>query len=79
MFAAVALVLALAGIYGVMAYAVSQRVPELGVRIALGASPGNIMRLVIGQGAMLAGIGLAVGLVPRAAVGAGDRGFRCSA
>jgi predicted permease len=62
MFAGVALVLALAGIYGVMAYSVSQRVPELGVRIALGASPGNIMRLVIGQGAMLAGIGLAVGL-----------------
>jgi putative ABC transport system permease protein len=63
MFAGVALLLALAGIYGVMTYSVSQRVPELGVRIALGATPGDIMRLVLGQGALLAGIGLVLGLV----------------
>jgi predicted permease len=61
-FAGIALVLALAGVYGVMAYTVSQRVPELGVRIALGATPGDIRGLVLGQGAILAAAGLAVGL-----------------
>ena len=62
-FAAVALLLALAGVYGVMAYAVSQRVPELGVRIALGATPEHIMGLVLAQGAKLALAGLAIGIV----------------
>jgi ABC-type antimicrobial peptide transport system permease subunit len=61
-FAAVALLLALAGVYGVMAYTVSQRVSELGVRIALGATPENIMSLIVGQGARLAGAGAAIGL-----------------
>ena len=63
MFAGVALLLALAGVYGVMAYTVSQRVPELGVRIALGATPENIRALIFGQGAKLAGAGLALGIV----------------
>ena len=67
--AGVALLLALAGVYGVMAYSVSQRVPELGVRIALGATPENIMRLVVGHGAKLAGAGLAVGLALALLVG----------
>ena len=61
-FAAVALILALAGVYGVMSYTVSQRVPELGVRIALGATPENIRALVFGQGAKLAGAGLVAGI-----------------
>jgi len=62
-FAAVALLLALAGVYGVMAYTVSQRVPELGVRVALGASPRQIMRLVLLDGARLALTGLILGIV----------------
>jgi ABC-type antimicrobial peptide transport system permease subunit len=62
MFAGVALVLALAGVYGVMAYTVSQRVPELGLRIALGATPDDIRKLIFAQGARLAGAGLAIGL-----------------
>ncbi|HVD91345.1 MAG TPA: ABC transporter permease, partial [Vicinamibacterales bacterium] len=61
-FAGVALALALAGVYGVMAYSVSQRVPELGVRIALGASPRDIRRLIFGHGAKLTVAGLAIGL-----------------
>jgi ABC-type antimicrobial peptide transport system permease subunit len=62
-FAGVALLLALAGVYGVMAYTVSRRVPELGVRIALGATPKNIMGLVLAQGARLVAIGLVLGLL----------------
>jgi putative ABC transport system permease protein len=61
-FAGVALLLALAGVYGVMAYTVSQRIPELGVRIALGATPQNIRALILGQGAALAAAGVALGV-----------------
>ena len=74
-FAGVALLLALAGVYGVMAYTVSQRIPELGVRIALGATPENIRRLVLGQGAALAGAGLAVGVALALLSGNLLRGF----
>ena len=56
-FAGVALLLALAGVYGVMAYTVSQRVPELGLRIALGATPEQHPRLVLGHGASWRGPG----------------------
>ena len=61
-FALVALVLAVAGIYGVLAGAVAERTREIGVRSALGASPGAILGMVLLQGAKLAGLGLAIGL-----------------
>ena len=60
-FAVVALLLAVAGVYGVMAYTVSQRVPEIGLRVALGASPGDVMGLVLREGGALIAIGLAAG------------------
>jgi predicted permease len=72
-FAVVALVLTLVGIYGVAAYAVGQRVPELGVRMALGADGGRILRLVVSGmlGQVLAGVaaGIALALVAARALG----------
>ncbi len=60
-FALLALVLAAVGIYGVLSYAVSRRRGEMGIRQALGASPGRVRRLVVGEGMLLATAGLALG------------------
>ncbi len=62
-FGGVALVLAAVGIYGVMAFSVSQRTAEIGVRVALGASPRSVMMLVLRQGGVHLSIGLGIGLV----------------
>jgi putative ABC transport system permease protein len=61
-FAGLAVCLAMAGVYGVMSYVVGQRVNEIGLRMALGASPKNVLGLVMGQGLTLAAIGLVIGL-----------------
>jgi predicted permease len=62
-----ALLLGIAGIYGVISYAVSQRVREIGIRIALGARPGSVTRMFVGQALRLAAVGIALGLA--AAIG----------
>jgi putative ABC transport system permease protein len=63
LFGGIALLLSAAGIYGVTAYTVTQRTHELGIRIALGAQVADVLRLVLGQGMIVIGIGLVVGLM----------------
>jgi putative ABC transport system permease protein len=67
-FAGLALVLGLVGVYGVTAYLVAQRTREVGLRIALGARPGQLVRMVVGQGMAVAGVGMAIGLAGAIAV-----------
>jgi len=67
-FAGLAVCLAMAGVYGVLAYTVGQRSNEIGVRMALGASTSSVLRLVLGQGLMYVGIGFASGLAAAVAI-----------
>jgi predicted permease len=62
-FAAVAVLLSSIGIYGLLAYMVGQRSREIGIRVALGAQPPDILKLILGKGLLLAGIGIAIGLI----------------
>jgi predicted permease len=66
--AGLALLLASIGIFGVLHFAVTQRFAEIGVRVALGAGPGDVARMVVGQGLRLAGIGVAIGVAGALAV-----------
>ncbi len=63
LFAAIGLILGLIGIYGVISYTVTQRTPEIGIRMALGAATADVLKLVLGQGMKLAFGGIALGLV----------------
>ena len=65
--AALAVCLTIAGVYGVMSYSVEHRTQEIGVRMALGATPRSVLQLVLGQGLVLAAVGLALGLAGSAA------------
>ena len=67
-FGLLGMVLASVGIYGVMAYMVTQRTNEIGLRMALGARPGDVLRLVVGQGMRLVGLGIVLGIVAGLAV-----------
>ena len=67
-FGMLALLMAAVGVYGVMALVVSERTPEIGIRLALGAQPGGVLRLVVGQGIMLAAAGIVIGVAAAAAL-----------
>jgi putative ABC transport system permease protein len=62
-FAAIALILAIVGIYGVMSYSVTQRTHEIGIRLAIGAQPRDVFRMILGHGMLLTLIGIGAGLL----------------
>src|SRR5262249_14794322 len=68
-FALVALLLSVIGIYGVIAYLVAQRQQEIGIRMALGAQPGQVLRMIMARGGWLVGVGIALGLPAALAIG----------
>jgi predicted permease len=68
-FAALAMLLAMLGIYGVLSYSMQQRRKEMGIRLALGAAPGDLLRLVVGGASRLAGVGIGAGVVIFIAIG----------
>jgi putative ABC transport system permease protein len=70
-FAILAALLAAIGVYGVMAYTVTQRIPEIGVRMAVGASPREVIAMVVWQGTKLALLGLGLGLAAAAIAATG--------
>ncbi len=65
---ALGLILAIVGVYGVISYTASQRTHEIGIRVALGAQPADILKLIFGQGLLIVGIGVVVGLVAASAI-----------
>ena len=65
-FAAIALVLSMIGIYGVVSYFVGQRTNEIGIRVALGANPSDVLYAVLGEGGKMAALGIALGLAAAA-------------
>ncbi len=68
LFSTLALALAMVGVYGVVSFLVSQRTSEIGLRMALGASPASVLRMVVGQGLLLAALGIAAGSAAAVAV-----------